>query len=437
MEKMKKILASVLMFLFIVGLVSTIPVIASEPVPGKIIDYTFMGTLPPDFDGIYDVDIYYITYETYGGLHIKGMLGIPAATPTDEGWPVTVFMHGGFGHGAWNWPYVGEWTDTPRTWHSQQWASHGFVSLSPWLPGNPPSEGTYTPVSQSNAKAALDGLRAVINLAEEHPQLEVDETRLVVLGNCLGSQTLIRLASIWPSYAPELQIKALGVGTFNPSALMWCQWQVTKLTLQTLPPESPQGPIIAGSTAVVFWQWLEEDRLPYTTAFKEDAIEFLQTPIETPAGVYPRVRAGPLEASVGIWAYQHLYKLWGRPPTTVEMLNWMFTDDFAEWLMLPTLEEKVAHPWYQTTFQLIADYDPLTEGNIRPFNPDIPLLVVHHGGSWATNNIQIHMGTRNRQVVEGWGWEVYEWYDPLTDSSLTHGSGHTWAVNKALELLYA
>lgn len=142
--------------------------------PGTVTKLQYLGVLPAHYDGRYDLDAYDVGYITFDGLQIRGVFTVPRGEPPAGGWPGAVWLHGfgGLGYDFWGWPWVGDWTNTRHTAPSIAWASHGLVNLSIWAPGAGPSGrmGTYSPVSKHNAKAVLDGFRALLNIDSDRPK---------------------------------------------------------------------------------------------------------------------------------------------------------------------------------------------------------------------------------------------------------------------------
>jgi len=125
----------------------------------------------------------------------------------------------------------------------------------------------------------------------------------------------------------------------------------------------------------------------------------------------------------------------GHDPTPVEVRDWLIVPEAAQWMDLPTIEDKLANPWYRT---YLAKYDPFFEENIKPFNPGIPVLNAAPGQG-PVERLAWEGATKPiLDTLTSWGWEVYNYYDPtypyFTDTQT--GPGHTFAVNKILEILY-
>lgn len=108
----------------------------------------------------FPVDIYYLRFRSNRHATLAAKLFLPVGQVPNGGWPVSIWCHG-FGDPAtqfFRWPFVDKpWQET-RGMLAGGWARHGIATLSPWLPGDGPSEpiGTYSPFSLDRNAAAID-----------------------------------------------------------------------------------------------------------------------------------------------------------------------------------------------------------------------------------------------------------------------------------------
>ena len=148
-------------------------------------------------------------------IAVSGSLFLPPGEPPAEGWPLLLWSHGTVGIADTCAP---TWTGY-RPVHQQylkQWLDQGYAIVASDYQGLG-TAGTHPylatqPASFSN----LDIIRAV--QSAEFPLAD----RVVLLGQSQGAAAAFATAGHYPSYAPELDIRAVvvtGIPFFSPQAL--------------------------------------------------------------------------------------------------------------------------------------------------------------------------------------------------------------------------
>lgn len=192
-----------------------------------------------------------------------------------------------------------------------------------------------------------------------------------------------------------------------------------------------------GIWSAVLWGLLEEEQIDPRVAFSENAVELFQTPFETPAGEFCLIRGAIAEPPAQSQLWRPMYEAAGQDlghdPTVVEIRDWLLAPEVAAWMDLPTVEEKVADPWYRT---YLADHDPFFEENIEPFASELPMVHAEPGGSEWDRTTCDSLVEPIVETLTGWGWEIYTYDDPDVWTNSNEGPGHTFVGAKILEILY-
>ena len=133
--------------------------------------FQFLGRASANPDEEREVLVFYVQYHSSvnGGCMQAAKLFLPAGKSPDGGWPTSIWCHG-LGDPATQlsrWPLVGQnWVNT-RGELAGRWAHHGIATLTPWLPGDGPSEplASYSPLSlERNSQAVFDSMAALKEL---------------------------------------------------------------------------------------------------------------------------------------------------------------------------------------------------------------------------------------------------------------------------------
>lgn len=428
------------------------PHTADDPYGGALTKVEYLGRLPLDWDdpygpdvapGRFDQDYWYVEFISDGGK-VAAQLAVPVGDAPPDGWPVALSLPqlGGLGKDFWRWPYdqPEDWTWTRHMTALSSYARDGVAIMRIWYPGEGPSEphATFSPFdADKNLPAVYDGFRALFNLAGLKPELEFDTSRHFLQANCVSSPTLMRFAAgLSDPEAPEqswLDPKVLVADTFQPSiaTVSHVRWVYGIANLQGRPAANFLG-LYAGPA----WALADSQGWPRETFFTPRAIEVLSQPFETPAGVYELMRGAILEpateSQVGPVIFAAATADLGHEPTALELRDWLFSPAVRAWIDLPTIEAKVADPFYR---QYFAEFDPFFEENIEPFSPGIPVISVALGG-----NLNFEIGNQYiwQPIVDrltGWGWDLRTFNDH-TETTSMYGTGDPWAMQQIFSILY-
>lgn len=157
--------------------------------------------------------------ETENPIVVSGSLFLPSGPPPESGWPLLLWSHGTVGIADICAP---SWTGyVPfHTEHLTQWLGEGYAVVASDYQGLG-TTGTHPylatrPAAYSN----LDVIRAV--QAADFPLSDA----VIIAGQSQGAGAAIATAGYAPSYAPELDIRAVvatGVPYFTPDALIAVQ----------------------------------------------------------------------------------------------------------------------------------------------------------------------------------------------------------------------
>jgi len=425
---------------------------------GDILKVEFLGVDTPTISyGEFDVAVFYMEYwsSIEGGVKIASKLFIPVGEAPPEGWPAKVWLHGfgGPGFDFWNWPFQGnDWRGRGYS-AGMAFACHGFVCISPWLPGAGPSQpfATYSPFSlERNAQCAYDAFRAFKNLPEYFKEyrdlskranidVRIDFSRQVMSTNCISSPTLIYFASKMEENK-DVKISCLIADTFLPS--------VAYLSHYIVPYSLECNPLVA-SASFALWAGpiyclADYENWDMSLFFTEKAIELFNTPVDTPVGKLPLMRSAQLEpldkSDLAYPLYKAVEEDLGRKPTSIDILNWTFTEEIRKLLYYDTLEDLLQDAFYRKYF---ANCDPFFEENIDPFKIDIPLLVVGNGDNESKHGMpspdeRWHLiGEPRVETLRSWGWDVRVFHEcGVKTTSMIESKGHAWVMRELKKILY-
>jgi hypothetical protein len=432
------------------------------PVAGTILNMEYLATDPSIIPSAeFDVAVFYTEYwsDVDGGSKIGAKLFIPVGKPFNEGWPVKVWTHGLGGPGAafWHWPFVeDDWRRNSYGYNAgMAFSNHGFVSLTPWLPGAGPSDpfATYSPLSiERNAQAVFDGFKALSNLESyfaSHPELAqqanvnvvIDESRQVMSSNCMSTPSMVYFASKVKNHPEASNLKAIVSDSFGPSVAYNIHCIISyALDLK----DSLFATGVFGMSLSTIWCLAENKRWNLSLFFTQKAIDLLQQPVETPVGTLSLMRSATVEppesCDIAGPIYEAVKADLGREPTSREVLEWMVTEEMLRIFEYETIEEIISDPFYR---QYFAASDPFFEENTEPFSPGVPVLVVSKGGidkkKGLPSDYERHfcMTLPKIQTLQSWGWNVNYFFEEGVDTnSMIAGPGHNWVMRELKGILY-
>ncbi len=417
------------------SITSTTP-LADSHAPGTVVECRQLGRCEPYTDEKFAADVYYVRYASAAddGSIQAAKLYLPVGEAPAGGWPVSLWCHG-LGDPATQlhrWPLVNRnWPRTRGKW-AGRWANMGLATLTPWMPGDGPSEplGSYSPYSlQRNAQALADAFLALAQLAGHAGEIEdaawrasasdapccgsfrLDLERIVLRTDCVASSLLIYFAAHFLDRPYVSGVRVLVADDFQPGIVH---------------NQSFLGPIIdklpARDAATVRCVWMRvlwalfvQQGYPLGEMMTDDACELFAAPEDTPVGRLSRIYAArlvPAQASSLADRVVACLERSGRQTHCGSDLNrWMYAPRMLRWIETESLPGMLQHDFYRT---YLADADPFFAENITPFCPKVPLLVVGRAG-----RIQGHvkglpdfeerfqkMTQPKVQTLRSWGWHV-------------------------------
>jgi hypothetical protein len=427
--------------------------------PNNIISCQLLGTIDPPESNLYQVAVYYLKYysATCGGVTIASKLFIPMGKSPATGWKMSVWCHG-MGDPASDfrrYPFVGnDWNNT-RGMLTGKWAHHGYVTLTPWLPGAGESEPlmSFSPFSlEKNAQAVADGFLALRNIPQyfadnynltEGLNLEInfDFERQVLRTDCVSTPLLVYFASHLKDFPATGGIKALVADDFQPSLAYNGFYLIPYL--KQLPPRLCCAMRCLGIRT--WWQYVKENNWELTEFLSPSAIALFSEQVDTPVGKRDRLLASqlvpPQRSEIAPLLESAVTFTLGKTPTGEEIFTWLYSQNFLDWFNLRDLKAMVNDPFYQ---QYFAQADPFFEENINPFNPNLPLIIVAKSGekSVAVRGLPSfdqrfeNMTLPKINTLINWGWNIdIVKLDPQGGTSFSGGKAQTLVLNKLANIL--
>jgi len=426
--------------------------------PGDIISVTYLGTDGAVEGGQYRVAVFYVDFwsSAHGGSRIGARLFVPVGSPKKEtGWPLKVLIHGFGGPGLdyWYYPFSDNWK--VRMYDAGiAFASHGYVSLIPWMTGAGPSEPfqKYSPLSlEENVKVCIDAFKALRNIpsfmrergldSKYGLKLVFDYDRMIFSTNCISSPLMIAFAREYAKGThPEIRgVRVLIADTFMPSTayIIHC---ITPAVVNITGKRAFASWVL---WAGVIWCLAEERGWDKSIFFTDEFIKVFSAPTRTPVGIMSLMRSSRLEPinmsraiDVG-WDYY--VRVLGLDASGLEIAKRIFKPPLLELLNKSgSFEQILADEFYREYF---ADSDPFFEENIEPFNPGIPLYVAVSGVEDESGITE--EGYRAKcacfpkiETLKAWGWTVYYKYNPRKDVHSWEGEGLAWILENLERELY-
>ncbi len=284
----------------------------SAPLSSEV-DCQYLGRCRQPNDGWYAADVYYLRYR--GQHNQEGLqaakLFMPVGKPPASGWPLSVWCHG-LGDPATQlhrWPFVGTKWRVTRGRLAGRWAHWGVATLTPWMPGDGPSEplGTYSPFSlQRNGQAVVDAVRALqatlesdrfhIELASREVgsrsaghRCHVDFERAVLRTSCVASATLVHLAARALEVSEVVCFRAYVADDFQPAIAHNQSFLGPKL--DRLPAARAAAMRVVWLR--VLWALIARQGLFPQELVSGPACEFFSRPTVTPAGTFAKILRNP------------------------------------------------------------------------------------------------------------------------------------------------
>ncbi len=427
--------------------------------PNNLISCQLLGTIDPPHTDLYPIAVYYLKYhsDTCGGVIIASKLFIPIGKAPDLGWKMSLWCHG-MGDPASDFrrfPFVGnDWNDT-RGILTGKWAHHGYVTLTPWLPGAGESEPlmSFSPFSlEKNAQAVADGLIALRNIPEyfannflltEGLNLEIkfNFEQQVLRTDCVSTPLMVYFASHLKDFPDTEGIKALVADDFQPS-FAYNTFYLNPYLIQLPPRMSAAMRCIWIRT---WWQYVKENNWDLTEFLSPSAITLFSEPVDTPVGKRDRLLASqlvpPQRSEIAPLLESAVSLTLDQTPTGKDIQEWVYSQKLLDWINLPTLKDMVNDPFYQKYF---AKIDPFFAETITPFAPNIPLIIVARTGSKLVNVKGLpsfdqrfeNMTLPKVNTLRSWGWNIdVIKLNPRAGTSFSGGEAQGIVLDKLNQIL--
>jgi uncharacterized protein (TIGR03032 family) len=437
----------------------------SDP-PGTVVECRFLGRRAPFDHEIYPADVYYVRYVSAvdQGSCQSAKLHVPIGNPPGDGWPTSIWCHG-LGDPAtqlYRWPLV------PRNWHrtrgrwAGRWANMGVATLTPWMPGDGPSEplGTYSPYSlQRNGQALADAFLALTRLAGEGDgvaqtawrgvsptacesgRLPLNLNRMALRTDCVASSLLVHFVAHFLDRPHLSGLRVLVADDFQPGVAH--SQGLLGPALDRLPARDAAA--VRCIWMRVLWALFEQQKLPLHELVSNDAYELFAAAEDTPAGRLPRIYATRLvpaeSSSLADRVVARLERLGKSTQRGMDVNQWMHAPRMFRWTQRRPLSAILHDEFYRA---YLADADPFFSENIAPFCPKIPLLVVgraarmqgHVEGLPGFEERFEQMTVPKVETLRSWGWQV----DVLRaaadqGSSFGGGAAQQWVFQQLDRLL--
>ncbi len=420
--------------------------------PGTILQLDYVG---PSFrlDRSRDVaDVWLVTYSSRvdGGCRQSAQLFLPRGEAPSQGWPVSIWCHG-LGDPA---EQLRRWPCASAPWRKTRgqlagcWAQHGIATLTPWLPGDGPSEpfATYSPFSLSRnllaisdavsllRKLAAEDVKPPIELRRELVQLDLDN--LVLRSDCASSPLLISAAAQPNELDGDIHFKALVADGFQTSILHNERYLGPRLN--QLSPLSAAA--IRSIWLRVLLSLFADKGWPANGLVSDRALELFNQPTVSSHGHLPLIMntklVPPSQSDLAPQVVARVGDDLQREPTGADIQQWMYAPNLLEWAHSDDTSEMLRHEFYR---QHLASADPFFAENITPFAAEMPLLVVAPQGdrpsllpgmpTWT--EMCEHLTLPKIETLRSWGWDVrFLAATAEQGTSFTGGAAQQWVLDQ-------
>ena len=410
--------------------------VGSTTDPGTVLECRFLGRRGPFAYERCATDVYYVRYTAAndGGCCQAAKLHLPVGSPPASGWPVSIWCHG-LGDPA---TQLRRWPLTPGDWrHTRgklagRWANMGIATLTPWMPGDGPSEplGSYSPYAlQRNGQALNDAFLALRQLAghegdiaqtaatsesRERPTangFSLDLTRLVLRTDCVASSLLVYFAAQFSQRPHTAGLRAFVADDFQPG-IAHSQGFLGPI-LDRLPARDAAA--VRCIWMRVLWSLFVQQGFPLRELASAEAHELFSRLEPTPVGPLSRIYASrlvpPRSSDLVGPVVACLERTEKGAMDGAEISRWMFAPRMLHWTQTRSVEAVMQHEFYR---EYLAEADPFFAENITPFRSPTPLLVIGRAGPMPGHVAGLpdfderfqHMTLPKLDTLRSWGWDV-------------------------------